>query len=166
MKRTNPKKCSWHFTCKNTRICQQTHTGKQNKLINANIHGNMYVYESAHNARTHTHTHTHTHTINQTLQMKVSIEKKRQQEESQCENRCVLSEVLKEVTDSVCLRGAGRLFHVVGAWQEKDRCPQVFVLTEGIQRSLVSDEERRGREGVQIWTSSDRYSGQVPQIAE
>jgi hypothetical protein len=51
--------------------------------------------------------------------------------------------------DSACLRKA-RSLHVVGAKYDKECCSQVLVLTEGIRRSLESDEQRRLREGRSV----------------
>lgn len=57
-------------------------------------------------------------------------------------NRCVIREDLNEELDMEYLTVMGRLFQTVAAWYEKDLCPFVFVLREGILNGLVSETER------------------------
>ena len=54
----------------------------------------------------------------------------------------------------------------MAAGNEKDLCPFVFVLNEGILNSLVSESERSCREGMPMVNSSNRYSGPGPLMTE
>ena len=101
----------------------------------------------------HTHTRTQTHTLTHTKHLRAGGLKKKV-----FEKRIVFREDLKELTEDAWRIEAGSLFHVVGAWSEKERWPLDFVrkkgilnnrvLKEGILNTRVSAEERSCREGV------------------
>ena len=58
--------------------------------------------------------------------------------------------------ESVCLRPEGKEFHIVGAASQNERCKNVFVLSLGIHRIVLSEEEHKFFWGVYTKSKSDK----------
>ena len=59
--------------------------------------------------------------------------------------------------ESVCLSSVGKEFHIVGADNENERCPNVFVRSLWIHRILLSEDELKFLLGVcaECWLSDE-----------
>ena len=57
--------------------------------------------------------------------------------------------------ESVCLSSEGKEFHIVGAAEENERCPNVLVRSLWTHRILLPEEERKFPLGVYTESKSD-----------